>query len=179
MAGQINLGSSLTDLLTNLNGLLFDDILEPALGPVVGPDSPLNLQDELQALLDGLSLNNIDDFLTGLETVLLSVAGLATSTVDAILNSVREILNLLASLIPDLPDVPGSPSPSPEGILGSLVDLVGTQVAITVTNETLGTVQGELLFVGNDYAVVQEADGGLTYILPDAIQSVGMLGGGV
>lgn len=177
MAGQLNLGSSLTDLLTNLNGLLFDDILEPALGPVLGPDSPLNLQDELQALLDGLSLDNIDDFLTGLETILLSVAGLATSTVDAILNSVREILNLLASLVPDLPDVPGLPNP--DGILGSLVDLVGTQVAITVTNELVGTVQGELLFVGNDYAVVQEADGGLTYILPDAIQSVGMLGGGV
>ncbi|WP_142674193.1 hypothetical protein [Priestia endophytica] len=159
--------------MTNINGLVFDDIL----GPVLGTDSPLNLQDELQTLLDSLSLNNIDDFLAGLEEVLTSITGLATETVTAILNIVGEILNLLASLVPDLPDVPGLPSP--EGILGSLVDLVGTQVAITVTNELVGTVQGELLFVGNDYAVVQEADGGLTYILPDAIQSVGMLGGGV
>ena len=168
MARPINLGSSLTELLTNFNGLVFDDIL----GPVLGTDSPLNLQDELQTLLDSLSLDNIDDFLAGLEGILNSITGLT-----AILNIVGEILNLLASLVPDLPDVPGSPSP--EGILGSLVDLVGTQVAITVTNELVGTVQGELLFVGNDYAVVQEADGGLTYILPDAIQSVGMLGGGV
>lgn len=173
MAGPINLGNSLTDLLTNINGLVFDDIL----GPVLGTDSPLNLQDELQTLLDSLSLDNIDDFLAGLEGILTSITGLATETVTAILNIVGEILNLLASLVPDLPDVPGLPSP--EGILGSLVDLVGTQVAITVTNELVGTVQGELLFVGNDYAVVQEADGGLTYILPDAIQSVGMLGGGV
>ncbi|MFP3727828.1 hypothetical protein SFC65_26985 [Priestia filamentosa] len=163
----------MTDLLTNINGLVFDDIL----GPVLGTDSPLNLQDELQTLLDSLSLDNIDDFLAGLEGILTSITGLATETVTAILNIVGEILNLLASLVPDLPDVPGLPSP--EGILGSLVDLVGTQVAITVTNELVGTVQGELLFVGNDYAVVQEADGGLTYILPDAIQSVGMLGGGV
>ncbi|WP_019390751.1 hypothetical protein [Priestia filamentosa] len=173
MARPNNLGSSLTELLTNFNGLVFDDIL----GPVLGTDSPLNLQDELQTLLDSLSLDNIDDFLAGLEGILTSITGLATETVTAILNIVGEILNLLASLVPDLPDVPGSPSP--EGILGSLVDLVGTQVAITVTNELVGTVQGELLFVGNDYAVVQEADGGLTYILPDAIQSVGMLGGGV
>ncbi|MFP7176167.1 hypothetical protein [Priestia filamentosa] len=173
MAGPINLGNSLTDLLTNINGLVFDDIL----GPVLGTDSPLNLQDELQTLLDSLSLDNIDDFLAGLEGILTSITGLATETVTAILNIVGEILNLLASLVPDLPDVPGLPSP--EGILGSLVDLVGTQVAITVTNELVGTVQGELLFVGNDYAVVQETDGGLTYILPDAIQSVGMLGGGV
>lgn len=173
MAGPINLGNSLTDLLTNINGLVFDDIL----GPVLGTDSPLNLQDELQTLLDSLSLDNIDDFLAGLEGILTSITGLATETVTAILNIVGEILNLLASLVPDLPDVPGLPTP--DGILGNLVDLVGTQVAITVTNELVGTVQGELLFVGNDYAVVQEADGGLTYILPDAIQSVGMLGGGV
>ncbi|RJS62790.1 hypothetical protein [Priestia filamentosa] len=176
MARPNNLGSSLTELLTNFNGLVFDDIL----GPVLGTDSPLNLQDELQTLLDSLSLDNIDDFLAGLEGILTSITGLATETVTAILNIVGEILNLLASLVPDLPDLPDVPgSPSPEGILGSLVDLVGTQVAITVTNELVGTVQGELLFVGNDYAVVQEADGGLTYILPDAIQSVGMLGGGV
>jgi hypothetical protein len=173
VAGPINLGSSLTDLLTNFNGLVFDDIL----GPVLGTDSPLNLQDELQALLDSLSLDNIDDFLTGLEQILLSISGLATDTVASILSIVGEILNLLASLVPGLPDVPGLPNP--DGILGSLVDLVGTQVAITVTNELIGTIQGQLLFVGNDYAVVQEADGGLTYILPDAIQSVGMLGGGV
>jgi hypothetical protein len=154
-------GFTLSDRLTHLNELLFENIVLDQIED--------NLSQTLQGLSDSLALNNIDDFLSQLRNLLNSISSLTSSTVELILESIRSILE---SVTPSLPDTPPTDN---GGILDRLEELLNSQLTVT-TN--YGPVTGELVFVGNDYIALQETTGGLTYILPSKIQMVDILGEG-